>query len=127
MEIEVFDSKSARATRIYKPSISISKIGVFTLNKLAVEALNLVAGNTISLVRDKSNPRDWYIMRDHSGITLRQVDNGCLAFNSGLIRSLMHDSFGNESKNGRMRFPVSKEPVQFKDKIMYAIITSKQL
>lgn len=127
MEIEIFDSSVLKPGRIYRPAVHVSKAGLFAFNPQAVEQLNLAAGNTISFVRDKTNPRDWYILRDPNGLTLREKKNGQLMLNAKIVRDLIFESVGVKPKNGSMKFLVAKEPVQHKDKMLYAILTTKPL
>jgi len=127
MEIEIFDSSVLKPGRLYRPTVHVSKSGLFTFNPLAVEQLNLAIGNTISFVRDKINPRDWYIMRDPNGLVLREKQKGQLMCNAKIVRDLMHEALGAKLKNESMKFLVAKEPTQHKDKMLYAILTTKPL
>jgi len=127
MEIEIFDSSNLKTGRLYRPAVHINKGGVFSFNPQAVEALNLASGNTISFVRDKSNPRDWYILRDPNGLPLREKNKGQLIVNAKLVREMMFDALGAKQKNGSMKFLVAKEPTQHKDKMLYSILTTKPL
>ena len=127
MEIEIYDSSILKSGRLYRPAVHINKGGVFTFNPQAVESLNLAIGNTISFVRDKTNPRDWYIMRDPNGLPLREKAKGQLLVNAKLVSELMFETLGAKQKNGSMKFLVAKEPTQHKDKILYAILTTKPL
>ncbi len=127
MEIEIYDSSIVKSGRLYRPAVQINKGGVFTFNTQAVESLNLASGNTISFVRDKTNPRDWYILRDPNGLPLREKTKGQLICNAKLVRELMFDTLGAKQKNGSMKFLVAKEPTQHKDKMLYAILTTKPL
>lgn len=127
MEIEIFDSSNLKSGRLYRPAVHINKSGVFTFNPQAVEQLNLAVGNTISFVRDKTNPRYWYILRDPNGIPLREKTKDQLACNAKLVRELMYEALGAKLKNESMKFLVAKEPTQHKDKMLYAILTTKPL
>ncbi len=127
MELEIFDSSNVRSTRTYSPAIHINKFGVFSFNPQAVELLTLTKGATISFVRDKDNPRDWFILRDPNGMVLRTNTKGNLIVNAKFVREKMFTSLNSKLGSGSMKFRIAIEPVQYKDKMMYPIITSKPL
>lgn len=127
MEIEIYDSSILKSGRLQRPAVHINKGGLCTFNPQAVESLNLASGNTISFVRDKTNPRDWYILRDPNGLALREKTKGQLIVNAKLVRELMFETLGAKQKNGSVKFLIAKEPAQHKDKMLYAILTTKPL
>jgi len=124
MELEIFDSSRLTMGRISKPAIHIQKSGLFTLNKKAVETMCLTEASTLSLVHDKSNPRDWYLMRDPNGVVLRKAA-GNMKFNAKPGRDRIIESLNIKDPNRMLRFYLATDPTQHEDKMLWAILTSK--
>jgi hypothetical protein len=103
--------------------VTIQKSGLFQLNHEAAEALSLAEGHKVSLVRNKEKPKDWYILRDASGVDLRKSSQGFLIFSAKIVRDLMIDAI--QPKNPTMRFRVASQPERVGDKMLYAILTTK--
>ncbi|HAX95621.1 MAG TPA: hypothetical protein DCY35_03745 [Prolixibacteraceae bacterium] len=128
MEIDWIKRKNAQGTRHSVPTVSITKKGLISLNKQAVEILSLQERNMVAIGRDKHNPKDWYIVRTTDGYMLRKYApyRGSLCFSASSLAEEIYNSLGNK-ENKTIRFAIAQQPTQYKDMILYAIITSKQL
>lgn len=99
-----------------EPSISFSKKGVITINKLAAELLSLASGEKVAFYQDSERPMDWYIKKNHEGVPVRaySAGNGLLC-NCALVCKEVLASV----KKDRAVIKLAKEPVDG----LYAILT----
>lgn len=87
--------------------------------------MNLLDGANISFVRDRKNPKDWYVLRDPDGVKLRNNKNQ-LKGSHGIVRKEI-DKLFPAYKGKTIRFKMATEPTQSNGHMMYAILTSKPI
>lgn len=87
--------------------------------------MNLQEGATISFVRDRENPKDWYILRDPDGIKLGLNKNQLKGSHSTVRKEI--DKVFPAYKGKTIRFKMATEPTQCNGFMMYAILTSKPI
>ncbi len=129
MKIKTFKPSDCRLHQraINRTSLNISKFGLFSFNRKAVEELHLAAGMTLVFIQDIERPQDWYVTHEADGFILRRKNFGQLCFNSGGLRTKIIESLKEKPAFPSVSFMLSTEPLQDNGRMLYAIITSKAL
>jgi hypothetical protein len=125
MKLKKYDA-SVQSTRTGEPRISFDDKGVIRINKTAVQAIGLKAGDKVSFLQDEENPTDWYLSKDKDGFPTRDVnDSGGLVINSSKTRNDFYASlFEANEEEGRRSFPLAIEPEKNNGMLLYAILTA---
>lgn len=103
--------------------ITLSKRGVITLSKKAIDAIGLKEGDGIEVYQDADAPTDWYV-RPGEGLKLRSYNNIGLLTNSVAVTNDFFECFPEHATAKSARFLLSTEPISGG---YYAIITRKAL
>ena len=114
-------------TRVWRaPALGVtSRTGVFTLNRAAINKLDLKPGDMVQFHQDEDNPEDWYIEKVKSnGFVLREAGKNNLCFNSKPLALSIFESVAYEKPTGRM--PIGEEYIHGKSHL-WAVVTAKLL
>jgi len=112
---------------IKNATLNISKIGVFSFNRKAVEELHLAEGLCVVFAQDADRPQDWYIAHDDDGFKLRKKVNDQLCFSSKGLQIKIVKTLKEKPAKPGISFMISTQPQQYNGRGMFAIITSKLL
>ena len=127
MRTKTFNPTST-PTRVWRaPAIGVTlKTGVFTLNRAAINKLDLKHGDMVQFHQDEDNPEDWYIEKvKANGFVLREAGKSCnLVFNSKPLALSIFESVAYEKSGGRM--PIGEEFIHGKSHL-WAVVTAKLL
>ena len=114
-------------TRVWRaPAIGVTlRTGVFTLNRAAINKLDLKSGDMVQFHQDEDSPEDWYIEKvKGNGFVLREAGKSSLCFNSKPLALSIFESVAYEKPTGRM--PIGEEYIHGKSHL-WAVITAKLL
>lgn len=103
--------------------IGVTAVGVFTLNKEAVEKLKVKAGDHVHVLQDKDNAEDWYICKvKEDGYVLRHQKNGLLIFNAAPAAREIFESVVYTGKSGRVL--LAGMPTKHDGLTLYGLLTN---
>jgi len=124
MELNRFNRENT-VTRIYTPKVRIYSKGIISLNQAFVIETKFKAGDTIEIVQDTKNPKDWYLTKNSkpNGFPLRKnaTDSGLNMSSRGVCSKIMKslDKEGDHS----IACLISTNPINVEGEDFYAIIT----
>lgn len=117
-----------RRERTKKPSLIISKAGVFILNQAASELLNVNPGSFIEFGYDHLNSKDWYISRGITGFKLRDKNQLGTCFTCISLRRIISKCIGLTDDLTSLKFLIATQPTTDENgQQNYAIITHNML
>lgn len=124
MELERYNPKTLKTTRIGKPLVRFAKSGQIKFSKIASNEIPL-KGRYIQFCHDKKRPSDWYIYitDDPAEGFHSRVYKECVIINQSVICYKLIKQFAEPGAKS-IGFPVSIEPIE---KDLYAIITKQPL
>jgi len=127
MKIKIHDRGQCLAPGV--PAITFTKYGTILLNEATNNLLDLDPGDSVFIMQDEDNPRDFYISKsedpDHpKGIKLRRFANmkGGLQSSFKELCRLINRTNGHLEKS-TVKYQISKEPIQENGYTMFPIIT----
>jgi len=125
MELNIFNKTNSRQV-VHEPAVRMTTGGVIVINKKALDLMELVENNCISIAQDKQHPKDWYIFRDADGLPIKKKSgtNESLGIASSFICSEIKTSLGLDKKKGYI-FQLALQPTVENGKSLWALITSK--
>lgn len=125
MKIKKFNPstvKVGRGTRYVKTISFNRKSGLVSINLATSQALNITQESKLTFVQDQDKPKDWYVMHDPNGYSLRRSSASasiifvCRELCIALLESI------NVMENAA-RIIVSDTPVSEGDKVIYPLVT----
>lgn len=130
MKLKKYDV-SVNTGRSVEPTISFSDSGVIRISKSATDALNIKAGDRLSLFQDEDSPTDWYLSKDKDGFPTRPgstKDSGSVQFNSANTRNDFYQSLFDQDDQFQWprKFRIATEPTIYEKKLYYAILLPKE-
>lgn len=125
MKLKEFNAENT-VSRTGSPTLSFNtKSGVFNLNKLACELLNLASGDSVVFHQDETEAEDWYIEKAERniGFALRgkDVKNG-LSFNNTTLARTLADSAQYSAESGKILMAANY--THYEDRKLYGLFTS---
>jgi hypothetical protein len=125
MELNIFNKANCRQ-HVTEPAVRITTGGAIVLNKKALDIMELVENNSISIALDKQRPKDWYIFRDADGMPIKKKSGTTesLGIASSFICNEIKTSLGVDKKKS-LSILLAPAPTVENGKTLWALITSK--
>jgi hypothetical protein len=125
MELNIFNKANCRQL-VTEPAVRITTGGAIVINKKALDLMELVENNSISIAQDKQRPKDWYIFRDADGLVIKKKSSTTesIGISSSFICNEIKTSLGLDKKKN-YSFLVAPQPTVENGKTIWALITSK--
>jgi len=125
MELNIFNKANCRQL-VTEPAVRITTGGVIVLNKKALDIMELVENNAISIAQDKQQPKDWYIFRDVDGLPIKKKSGTTesLGIASSFICNEIKTSLGVDKKKS-LSIQIAPAPTVEGGKAFFALLTSK--
>lgn len=126
MKLVKFDKSNCATIRTKQAAVTVKADGQIVVNNEAATKVGLKATDTIALLQDSENPKNWYLVKDKDGFKLRasgKTTPVLVTYNPVVVKNLL-ESLGIKSENA-VRFKLSTEAVKHEKQSLYAILTSE--
>lgn len=123
MNLKTFNRTDCKFNNDGTPRICVSKVGLFTFNKHAVNKLELQKNEKIEIHQDQEQTIDWYISKTNNpdGLILRGNTAGGLCTNAQKIAKILLKSINKTGQTSSFRLAIVPEKIKGKE--YYAILT----
>ena len=131
MKLIIIDRSSlGRKSKTDVPLLSLNRTGQVVFNQRAVEVLSLYDGCSVDFFQDTEDLKQWYVglSPKQTGFTCKKYANyRGVSFSNKPLCGLILESLLSLDKSKSHRFSISKEAVQYGDRLIHAVITSKSV
>lgn len=124
MKLKSFNATNTKAVRYGKPTVNVSKSGVFNFSKTASELIMLELTPYIEILQDEERPKDWYVKLStmEKGFSARKYKEGNNVTNSAFTARQLLKSIGFTGNS--VSFLIAGKPTKLEGELLWPILTA---
>lgn len=127
MKLITFNNENLPNNRAGVPSIGVNqKTGLFNINSLAAEAMQLKEGQQVTFHQDEESPENWYLeVVSKNGFVLRKKENitAGLLFNNASLARTIGEAMGI---SGSFKMKIAAESTTFEKRTFWGLLISSK-